>query len=115
MIFLIAIGLLACNHTDDIPEDTSGTVEEPVNPRTDLVNLNLPEEPYNYADIDLPGHFFETDVVMADNTPNNNPITNEGATLGRVLFFDVLALVEGVIIISSVFYFSLNFADFPFL
>lgn len=57
-------------------------------PRTDFANLNLPVNPYNYSDLDLPGYFFDTDVVMADNTPNTNLVTDEGATLGRVLFYD---------------------------
>lgn len=42
----------------------------------DLANL------YNYADIDLPPY------IEADNTPPDNEITNEIATLGRVLFYD---------------------------
>jgi len=56
--------------------------------RADLSNLNLPDEPFNYADIDSPAHFFDNDVVMADNTPSHNPVTDAGTTLGRVLFYD---------------------------
>jgi cytochrome c peroxidase len=58
--------------------------------------LNLPELAYNYASPNLPRHFttnapgspLPTSINGADNTPANNPITNEGATLGRVLFYD---------------------------
>jgi cytochrome c peroxidase len=54
---------------------------------------SLPDEPYEYADIDLPFHFLNPNapggsVVSADNEPGNNQISNEGATLGRVLFYD---------------------------
>ena len=48
------------------------------------LKLDLPDTPYDYTTIDLPPHFdFEF-----DNTPPDNSLTNEGATLGRVLFYD---------------------------
>lgn len=50
--------------------------------------LNLPESPYNYANVSLPAHFNAANVRNADNTPGGNPITDRGATLGRVLFYD---------------------------
>lgn len=50
--------------------------------------LNLPATPYNYANVQLPGSFLNNDLEREDNTPNNNPITDNGATLGRVLFYD---------------------------
>lgn len=43
----------------------------------DLTNLA------NYAAQPVPNY------IQKDNTPENNPITNQGATLGRVLFYDV--------------------------
>lgn len=52
------------------------------------VTLNLPNPFYNY-DADLPNFFLDNDLVVEDNTPANNSITNPGATLGRVLFYDV--------------------------
>jgi cytochrome c peroxidase len=57
----------------------------------------LPTTPYNYSVLNLPTAF-TTDVVGAprptsingiDNTPVTNPVTDAGATLGRVLFYDV--------------------------
>ncbi|MFK7808814.1 MAG: cytochrome c peroxidase [Saprospiraceae bacterium] len=66
----------------------------------DLVILNeepdLPSTPYNYIDIVLPTHLTtnalngpgQNAAVDNDNTPADNPVTNEGATLGRVLFYD---------------------------
>ena len=47
--------------------------------------LELPPAPYSYAGVQLPEHF---PSGRADNTPGNNPITDHGATLGRVLFYD---------------------------
>src|SRR5690606_34275377 len=39
-----------------------------------------------YAITDLPQHF--KNLSGMKNTPPDNPITNAGATLGRVLFYD---------------------------
>lgn len=51
--------------------------------------LNLPEQPFNYANQNVPAHITGDPAVMAaDNTPFNNTITDDGATLGRVLFYD---------------------------
>lgn len=50
--------------------------------------LVLPDSPFNYANILLPNFFLDNDVRNEDNTPNNNQITDNGATLGRVLFYD---------------------------
>lgn len=59
-------------------------------PRSD--EPTLPEVPYEYADIAIPDHLLRggrgPGAAGADNTPPDNPITNEGATLGRVLFYD---------------------------
>ncbi len=52
---------------------------------------NLPvqvDDYFGYAVTNLPSHFQDASIVAADNTPVDNPITNAGATLGRVLFYD---------------------------
>ena len=48
----------------------------------------LPETPYDYASAGLPSHLDVNAVRMWDTTPLDNPITDAGATLGRVLFYD---------------------------
>lgn len=50
--------------------------------------LVLPQTPFNYANPALPPAFFVNPILGQDNTPGNNVITNAGATLGRVLFYD---------------------------
>ena len=50
--------------------------------------LRMPEIPYHYANLDLPAHFTTPAAQRFDNTPEDNPTTDEGATLGRVLFYD---------------------------
>ena len=49
--------------------------------------LNLPTTPINYA-INLPSYLTSPGIINLINTPTDNPITNNGATLGRVLFYD---------------------------
>lgn len=49
---------------------------------------NLPPSPYNYANITLPAYLTTPPIAGQNNTPASNPITNHGATLGRVLFYD---------------------------
>lgn len=56
--------------------------------RLDLREPALPPIPYDYAGIVLPEHLGVPANRSADNTPADNPITNAGATLGRVLFYD---------------------------
>ncbi len=41
-----------------------------------------------YAVTNLPTHFSTGQLALFNNTPVDNPITNAGATLGRVLFYD---------------------------
>ena len=58
-----------------------------------LPTPTLPDTPYAYADADLtlPAHFTADGpdgIAATDNTPNDNPTTDAGATLGRVLFYD---------------------------
>jgi cytochrome c peroxidase len=50
--------------------------------------LSLPAALDNYARIQLPAHFNNDFVRGLDSTPVTNPITDAGATLGRVLFYD---------------------------
>lgn len=74
------IGLASCKKN----------VDDTLDPEINLFEgLNLPETPYNYAFPDLPAFLSLQPVNGADNTPANNPVTNDGATLGRVLFHDV--------------------------
>lgn len=58
---------------------------------------DLPETLDNYSNVTLPNHFLvngfpgnarQNAVIDNDNTPAGNPVTDAGATLGRVLFYD---------------------------
>ncbi len=65
----------------------SPTQAEPL-PAEVLSVLNLPATPDNYANPSLPSHFRSAYVRASDNTPADNTLTDAGATLGRVLFYD---------------------------
>lgn len=96
LIWLLAFGLLACSSDDndyiDISGDDISIGDDPDGNTSDdeilAQTLNLPSSLFNYANIQLPGHFLDNELLQEDNTPANNPITDEGATLGRVLFYD---------------------------
>jgi cytochrome c peroxidase len=60
----------------------------PVPQSTVAEALRLPAMAYNYAAPLLPPAFLQPPIVAQDNTPIDNPVTNPGATLGRVLFYD---------------------------
>jgi cytochrome c peroxidase len=63
--------------------------------------LHLPETPDRYANIELPAHFKTRAVRDLDNTPRDNPITDWGATLGRVLFYDTRLSANNTVACAS--------------
>lgn len=71
--------------------------------------LNLPSETFDYVSLNLPNHFttnipgqpLPTSINGIDNTPSNNLITNDGATLGRVLFYDKKLSANGTVSCAS--------------
>lgn len=76
---------------------------------TDHLDLSFP--PDNYANPNLPAHFLTPAVTDSHNAPPNNPVTDAGATLGRVLFFDTNLSANGSVSCSSCHDQSLGFSD----
>lgn len=64
----------------------------------------------NYANVTLPA-YYDAQVAATDNTPANNPVTNAGATLGRVIFNDPRLSTTGTISCSSCHQQSIGFTD----
>lgn len=60
---------------------------------------SLPAIPFSYIDT-YPAHV-AAELALTDNTPINNPITNNGATLGRVLFYDKILSANNTISCAS--------------
>jgi len=67
---------------------TSGVLatDVPLAPKTRT--LNLPEVPHPYTKQKRPDYLASTGLATFDVTPADNPLTDAGATLGRVLFYD---------------------------
>lgn len=85
-----------------------------------LEELNLPENYFNYANIQLPSYYTSDefpdqfqfqDIIDLDNTPINNQITDAGATLGRVLFYDKKLSTNGTVSCASCHQAEHGFSD----
>jgi cytochrome c peroxidase len=73
--------------------DKNGTLDEAEKRelRTAFGGIDVPMLPgtlFDYATVRLPAHVDRAEFRQADNTPPDNAITNAGAALGRVLFYD---------------------------
>lgn len=85
--------------------------------RTLLGEPDLPATMVDYAGIiaNLPAHFTGAangpNPANDDNTPVDNPVTNAGATLGRVLFYDKRLSANNTISCSSCHIQALGFTD----
>jgi len=86
---IVSLFFVACNGDellgdDDINIDDITDVDDQI-----VLNqtLNLPNQLFDYS-VSLPDHLDNNNIRNEDNEPNNNRVTNSGATLGRVLFYD---------------------------
>jgi cytochrome c peroxidase len=96
---------IACNKSkDDTTPDPT-----PVDPVAAV--LNLPTTAFNYANPLLPGYFTTPQMLNQDNTQPFNPITNDGATLGRVLFYDKSLSINNTIACASCHKQASGFSD----
>lgn len=83
------------------------------------VNPVLPSTPYDYSTLNLPAHFttdapnspLPTSINGTDNTPVDNELTDHGATLGRVLFYDKKLSANGTISCASCHQAENGFSD----
>ena len=86
---------------------------------SELTTPLLPAPPLSYADatVPLPAHFLAsiggTSVASLDNTPVQNQITDAGATLGRVLFYDRRLSANDAVSCASCHRPSIGFGDTP--
>lgn len=66
-----------------------------------LPSLHLPETPYRYDRSETLAHWQTAEIAGYDTTPNSNRLTDAGATLGRVLFYDQRLSGNGTISCAS--------------
>ena len=72
---------------------------------------SLPSPMYGYTLPALPAHFNTTALLAFESTPSDNPITDAGATLGRVLFYDKNLSANRVTSCGSCHHQERGFAD----
>ena len=72
---------------------------------TTLSEPNLPDTHFNYME-SMP-----EDLVVFDNTPGDNEMTNEGVTLGRILFYDKQLSINNTVACASCHKQELAFSD----
>jgi cytochrome c peroxidase len=91
--FFFLFLFIACSKKSD---DSTPTPVDPV-----AAVLNLPATPFNYANIIQPAYLSSPPIQAQVNTPAGNAITDNGATLGRVLFYDKSLSINNTIACAS--------------
>lgn len=94
---------IACNKSNDQTND-------PATPDPVAAVLNLPATPFNYANPAMPAYMNAPNIVGQINTAGNT-ITDNGATLGRVLFYDKNLSINNTISCASCHKQSNGFSD----
>jgi cytochrome c peroxidase len=109
-IFAVALFLAACQkeQTLTLSETNTETVYALVAAAT---TPTLPTTPYNYSTFALPAYLTTANILAQSNTPNNNAITDNGATLGRVLFYDKNLSANGTVACASCHQQAFSFSD----
>lgn len=105
--------LMSCtnNPTEDVTDQLAEQIQgEDPNQHVFTAELNLPTTAFDYSSEDFPDHFMNM-VNRIDNTPENNPVTDGGATLGRVLFYDNILSQNNTISCASCHIQANGFSD----
>ena len=101
MTMILLLGYVACQKSgmENPPEETGGPT--------------LPQVPYDYTTVTMPAYLsnYLAAHPETDNTPAGNPITDDGATLGRVLFYDKALSVNNTIACASCHHQDKAFVD----
>ena len=108
-IFTLMVLFVALTSTIFSPKKDNKQFDLP--PFTDSLELNLPEIPFNYSDIDFPVHVEQFIGLWGSDTSSLTSMTDEGATLGRVLFYDVRLSGDNTLSCGSCHKQELSFAD----
>ena len=90
-----AVTFSACSSDD--PDPVSSPDDNEIISQVLKIDVdNLP----NYSVHEYPDHF-DLNVLDNDNTPEDNAVTDEGATLGRVLFYDTKLSLNNTVACAS--------------
>ena len=102
LFYLILLGC-SSNENSTTPTDPTDNIETPVD-LSSYFSVNFDALP-NYANQEVPNY------IEKDNTPAANPITDEGAILGRVLFYDTNLSSDNTVACASCHVQSEAFGD----
>ncbi|WP_258098652.1 cytochrome-c peroxidase [Marinoscillum pacificum] len=102
-LILATILFYGCTESEDQEIDTDTTVNGDVIAASFGDNIDL-DNLFDYESLTIPAY------INKDNTGSNN-ITNEGATLGRVLFYDVKLSIDNSVACASCHQQSFAFSD----
>lgn len=98
IVLLLTLSLISCGKSDTYEDVTYPNVKAAFGTKIDLENLS------NYANQTIPSYITKSNI-------NGNPVTDKGATLGRVLFYDKNLSSNNTISCSSCHKQSLAFTD----
>lgn len=105
----------SCRKKEDDTVQTPDPNPEPVPIDPLPGDPELPDQPYDYAHTGNNMPDYISDFITAnpgiDNTPADNPITNDGATLGRVLFYDKQLSVNNTVACATCHHQDKSFTD----
>ena len=104
--FVMSFLFFSCSENEEYIDLTTATDQEILNQ-----TLNLPTDEFNYADVNLPNSFYDNNLMQEDNIPTNNRVRNQGATLGRVLFYDTALSKNNTVSCASCHDQSKSFSD----
>ena len=98
-VLLVLVMAWSCRDKDLLQEDE--VLKE---------HLLLPDQPFNYQ-VGVPEHLNKELILKQDNTPAEGWVSDEGATLGRVLFYDTKLSANGTIACASCHQQPFGFSD----
>jgi cytochrome c peroxidase len=107
---LLCLGVMATLFQYCAKTDAAATVSSAANTTPVVTTPQLPATNFNYGNFALPAHIAAA-LPASDNTPANNPITNDGASLGRVLFYDKKLSKNNTVSCGSCHRQDLSFSD----
>lgn len=106
LLLILPVLFIACQSDDEETPELLKSDQEVIDQYLNLSLSNLP----NYETPDYPIHY-DPITVDFNNIPEDNPITNKGAQLGRVLFYDVKLSMNNTISCSSCHKQDVGFSD----
>jgi len=109
-LVLTAMLFQYCSKNDAMNTGSGTTITTTPSIVNTFTTPQLPATTFNYSNIAYPAHIASV-LPTVDNTPVTNPVTNDGATLGRVLFYDKNLSQNNTVSCGSCHRQDLSFSD----